>query len=174
MGKMTRKGIKRKAEYNRQYYIDNRNKVLAQIKRYYQKNKVKIAKRNKKYYEDNVKRITLRQRKYENSKYDSSVAFRRYKSEKSRREYHALRMEVFKTLGGPRCVECGYPDIMALQIDHIDGGGMKDIRSFSSNKTYMRHIIKNPVGYQVLCANCNRIKVYENNELRRSRYAKKS
>jgi len=54
---------------------------------------------------------------------------------------HNSRQKVVDSLGGV-CVRCGFSDIRALQIDHI------------KNK------------YQLLCANCNWIKRYEDKEKR--------
>jgi len=63
---------------------------------------------------------------------------------------------------------CGFTDIRALQIDHINGGGTKEFKQKNSGGIY-KHILGLPldkvhVNYQILCANCNRIKVYKNHE----------
>lgn len=74
-----------------------------------------------------------------------------------------IRQAVLRILGY-KCSKCGYDkDWRALQIDHISGGGKKDIMGLS----LYRKIIKEGAGdtYQLLCANCNFIKRYENNEL---------
>jgi len=60
---------------------------------------------------------------------------------------------------GNKCVRCGFDDIRALQLDHIEGDGYK-----YSKETYYRRlqsIITHPERVQVLCANCNWIKRYE-------------
>jgi len=59
----------------------------------------------------------------------------------------------------PCCAFCGESDIIVLQIDHINGGGTrhrKEIHEATGNSFYY-WLIKNnyPSGYQVLCANCN-------------------
>lgn len=78
-----------------------------------------------------------------------------------------LHGRVIKALGG-KCVKCGFLDIRALQIDHIKGGGNKEMK-LKGYKTIYYEIIKNPESmkdrYQVLCANCNWIKRYENKEV---------
>jgi hypothetical protein len=55
-----------------------------------------------------------------------------------------------------------YTDIRALEIDHIHGGGLAHFRSIGrmgGNGFYKWLITRGfPEGYQVLCANCNRIK----------------
>jgi hypothetical protein len=74
-----------------------------------------------------------------------------------------LRMEVLKVLGD-KCVRCGFSDWQCLQIDHIKGGGEKERKRLRNNLTLYRNIIKNQEGYQLLCANCNQKKRYENQE----------
>jgi hypothetical protein len=69
--------------------------------------------------------------------------------------------------GTMKCAKCGYSDIRALCIDHINGGGRKHaikLRKMGTN-LYPWLIKQNfPIGYQVLCANCNNIKKIENKE----------
>lgn len=66
------------------------------------------------------------------------------------------------------CVRCGFLDIRALSIDHIDGGGSehtKRIKKVGFN--FYRYLQKHsyPTGYQTLCMNCQWIKRIENGEL---------
>jgi hypothetical protein len=88
--------------------------------------------------------------------------------EKARRLRKEKRQEVVRVLGG-KCVKCGFSDIRALQIDHINGGGTKELKEFYSmgKIKYYKSIIENELRnnkYQLLCANCNWIKRFENNE----------
>lgn len=70
--------------------------------------------------------------------------------------------------GKPECARCGFNDIRALQIDHINGGGTshrKHLGSLGGSHFYRwLKLNKYPKGYQVLCANCNWIKRAEMNE----------
>lgn len=70
--------------------------------------------------------------------------------------------------GVPTCAHCGFCDIRALSIDHINGGGSRHQREISN--TIYRWLINNdfPDGYQVLCMNCQFIKREEKNEYRAS------
>lgn len=79
---------------------------------------------------------------------------------------NAKRRQKLIALFGGKCAICGYDkDWRAFQIDHINGGGTKEIRSFNSTLAYYRHILDcNGKGYQLLCANCNQIKRFENKE----------
>ena len=75
-----------------------------------------------------------------------------------------MRKSVISKLGNV-CVICGFSDYRALQIDHINGGGSKHRKSFSSNISFLRDVLKdNGTKYQLLCANCNWIKRFQNNE----------
>lgn len=67
---------------------------------------------------------------------------------------------------GNKCIHCGFEDWRALQIDHIEGGGRKECREIGSDGIQRKVIaMEHPeTEYQCLCANCNWIKRYENNE----------
>jgi len=73
-------------------------------------------------------------------------------------------MKAITKLGG-KCAICGFSDERALQIDHIKGGGIQDVKKHGNHYTMYKHILENPDGYQVLCANCNWIKRHRNHEL---------
>ena len=66
------------------------------------------------------------------------------------------------------CRRCGFSDIRALSIDHINGGGYKHIRTIKGD--FYSWLIKSnyPTGFQVLCMNCQWLKRDENHECRRS------
>ena len=78
-----------------------------------------------------------------------------------------LRAAVLAFLGG-RCVQCGFADGRALQVDHINGGGRQDRLKYGTSPAgYYRHILKDTTSkYQLLCANCNWIKRVEKQEYR--------
>lgn len=79
-----------------------------------------------------------------------------------------LRTELLSKLGN-KCTRCGFSDIRALQIDHINGGGTKEGKRLGRGENYINKLLsmsdyelKNK--YQLLCPNCNWIKRIENNE----------
>jgi len=76
------------------------------------------------------------------------------------------RKDILLFLGG-QCsnTQCGFVDWRALQIDHVNGGGMKELREIGGYhyKLYQR-VRANPQDYQCLCANCNWIKRHEHGE----------
>jgi hypothetical protein len=65
-------------------------------------------------------------------------------------------------------VKCGFSDINALSIDHINGGGSRHRRelSISSGSSFYRWLEINdfPEGFQTLCMNCQYTKKKENKE----------
>lgn len=77
-----------------------------------------------------------------------------------------VREQILDALG-PRCVQCGFADRRALQIDHVHNDGAEERRALhpkypraTATKKYYLHILCN-IGsgrYQVLCANCNWVK----------------
>ena len=78
-----------------------------------------------------------------------------------------LRKATIEALGG-KCIKCGFSDTRALQIDHINGGGSKERKNKTFKGIFHRNVIKSFLiqenKYQLLCANCNWIKRYDNNE----------
>ncbi len=90
-----------------------------------------------------------------------------YQTERARR----IRRDVIQALGG-KCKRCGFDDFRALQIDHVNGGGLKEFKAKGSGTGHYVRVAKvikenpNQTTYQVLCANCNWIKRAENNESR--------
>lgn len=78
-----------------------------------------------------------------------------------------LRQSVLEALGG-KCQKCGFEDKRALQIDHINGGGSKERKEKGFGGNFHKHVLKsfmaNEQKYQLLCANCNWIKRFENKE----------
>ena len=81
-----------------------------------------------------------------------------------------IRNELFEILGRS-CVRCGFSDMRALQLDHVYGGGLREIKDFKSNyqmyKFYLQNSSLCKIRLQVLCANCNWIKRYDNNEVKK-------
>lgn len=95
-------------------------------------------------------------------------------SDANYRDKLKTKLKAFNILGG-KCSKCKFKDHRALQLDHINGERAKDPIS-GSGYSYYRHkfIIDYPkkakVIYQLLCANCNWIKRYENKEFIHSKH----
>jgi Zn-finger protein len=90
---------------------------------------------------------------------------RRIDAERIRRWRLHQRQKMITILGG-KCVKCGFADIRALQIDHVNGGGCKEFKEDGFVRTnYHNKVMEDKSGsYQLLCANCNWIKRHENDE----------
>ena len=58
---------------------------------------------------------------------------------------------------GGHCSCCGCSDIRVLGIDHILGGGRKHREEVGFGTVFYKRVIDDgfPVGYRVLCHNCN-------------------
>ncbi len=156
----------KKKECDRLYHLKNRDRIRAQQKEYYQRNREKMILYAKNYRLDNLEKVRVSGR-IANQKYYKKTSIRQ--SFTNATLWKELRIKTLNSLGGTVCVRCGFSDIRALQIDHINGGGKKHIESFSSNKTYHKYVREHPKEFQVLCANCNRIKVIEDRELRKKK-----
>lgn len=61
------------------------------------------------------------------------------------------------------CIKCGFSDIRALSIDHVNGGGTKHrkILGLQAGYIFYKWLIDSgfPDGYQVLCMNCQFITI---------------
>lgn len=81
-----------------------------------------------------------------------------------RRQYRRTRTDLLQLLGNS-CVVCGCNDRRALQFDHINGGGKKEFKRFgcsgNAHEYYSKHPEQAKMKLQVLCANCNWIKRFQ-------------
>jgi len=82
-----------------------------------------------------------------------------------------LRRKILEKFGSA-CNRCGFSDSRALQIDHVEGGGAKEIRTTEAVTYYKRVLADTSGKYQLLCANCNWIKRAENRECFKSKVDK--
>ena len=94
-----------------------------------------------------------------------------YKKIADKRHRKKLKMDVLSYYSQKeiRCVHCGIKNVNILTIDHIEGGGLKHLKTIGgSGARFYRWLRKNnyPVGFQVLCHNCQWIKRRDNNENR--------
>jgi len=90
--------------------------------------------------------------------------------ENANKSYKHLR-EILLEILGKKCVRCGYNDIRILQIDHIRGGGLREIKEFGSSYSMLKFYVVNQdqisKNLQLLCPNCNWMKRMVNNENRK-------
>lgn len=79
-----------------------------------------------------------------------------------------IRAIVLAKLGN-KCRRCHFKDPRTLQIDHVLGGSAKLYRSVHHGQLLLG-LAKGTIplaDFQLLCANCNWVKRYENNEASR-------
>jgi hypothetical protein len=132
----------------RLYYETHREKIRA------------IAKQWDKDHPDIVKARHLRYRlKHPN-----------YQREYVKHKSQLRRLQLFDILKQHVCIKCACSDKRALTFDHINGkGGQTNLKMFGTRSTRYEYYIKHPDEFrrefQVLCANCNIIKKFENGEV---------
>lgn len=85
---------------------------------------------------------------------------------KSARDYNARRRKETLDFFGGKCVRCGFDDVRALHIDHVNGGGKKERDGgrhglFDLWKITRKDPVMARATFQLLCANCNSIKRHE-------------
>ena len=121
-------------------------------KTWYLENKERESSRKRKWYQRNKKRLSL---KREKNKVEKNTYLKG--------RYLSLKKRLFEFLGN-KCAICGFSNIFALQLDHINGGGNRERKKLKSATSIYLKALKHPENYQILCANCNWIKRGINNE----------
>lgn len=95
---------------------------------------------------------------------------REYMKPRSKRETAEIKRRVLThySRGILACVKCGFSNIDALSIDHINGNGNQHRRELGDKRgvKFYKWLIAEefPEGYQTLCMNCQFIKARTNNE----------
>ena len=115
-------------------------------KKYYQKHKKEIQKKHNQYNRTHKKWFLNYHKKYRLER----------------------RLKLIKLLGD-KCKKCSIKDWMVLEIEHIKGDGYKDREKFGTlgpkfYTYYLHHTIEAKKRLQILCANCHKIKTYNNGE----------
>lgn len=143
---------KRDPEKAREYYLANRERVLATGRAYRKNFPEKQKERSRRWFEAN------RDRKMALNK--AWCAANKEKIDARRKERNwALKHAVWAQYGGSICSCCGTREQEFLTVDHINGGGGKHrvaLRQAGSANIY-RWLVEQqfPAGYRVLCMNCN-------------------
>lgn len=151
-------------EYQRSWYQKNIERQRAAGKLWYHSNKERASQYSKEWSSkpENQERRRQYLRKWR-------LTHRERNNEQSLKDRRDKRNRVFALLGG-KCVRCGFKDSRALQVDHIKhvGGGLKKrTRDREIAIPLYRAILrgdKDISRYQLLCANCNTIKWWEERE----------
>lgn len=129
-------------------------------KKYYQKHKKYEHERKvRRYWKDVEETRRFWREYYHNHRNETSLRVKRNRAK------NKILVLTYYGGGELKCKRCGETNINVLCIDHINGGGVKHRKSIGNGNIY--GWLKGrqfPEGYQTLCANCNYIKKYENNE----------
>ncbi len=149
----------------KKWYIEHKDAVKLRQREYEKSHKVSINKRKRKYRQR--PHIAEHLRAYNLKRYHDDAEYRKRCLRLAKEKRIQKRRELIEFMGAV-CQKCGFEDARALQIDHINGGGRNEFRKnprLVKIKVYFEHIRKNRTNYQLLCANCNWIKRFENNEI---------
>lgn len=93
------------------------------------------------------------EKKHKLQKRDTSIHGHRCRN---RHEERRLRVLSYYSAGPPICAECGITDVAMLCLDHIMGDGAEHRKQLNGKNIYTWIVENNyPVGFQVLCHNCN-------------------
>jgi hypothetical protein len=183
--------------YCKQYYLSHKKERIAYFHNHYEQNKEYILARNRKYNLMHKRENSLNKMKYyrahllERAEYNithtdyikkkqreyvlsgkAKMTSKKYSLNhpEKRIEYQLkIKTDVLTYYGNGKCacVRCGYNDIRALSIDHINGNGANQRKNIEGAFCYNWLKTNNyPEGYQTLCMNCQFIKRKENKENR--------
>lgn len=79
------------------------------------------------------------------------------------RSYMERLRERAHAIFGAVCSTCGNDDHRVLEIHHANGDGAEERKTAKNMRQRLMAVIdKQGYGYQLLCANCHRIKEWEN------------
>lgn len=169
MNHRTEEQKQRDQEYGRQvmkkcrsHRTEKQKEQIRQYKKlYYRKHieQMRLAQRI-----DNPK-LTEEQRQHRrNSKKAYDKKYKPIHRKKANEHYKLLRQEIIYHYSNEtmRCAKCGFSDIRALTIDHINGGGCKHHKQIKQPIVYwIKHNNFPKDMFQVLCMNCQHLKRLE-------------
>lgn len=122
------------------------------LKKYYIIKKEELQIKRKKWREKNKEKLKIKQKEYQERKKEEIKI-------KSKLHRDKIKLEVLKYYSEneiPNCKMCGENHNEFLEIDHIKGGGREHKRNINRSTLHI-WLKKNnyPIGYQILCSNCN-------------------
>jgi hypothetical protein len=134
--------------YYRKYRSENREKDNAAKAEWLSRNKDKVREQY----------IARRKSKIAAMTEAELVAFRKFESDKAKRQSAAIKNKVFIAYGGWRCACCGESERSFLTIDHMLNNGSQLRREgvHGHSTKFYRWLVREgfPANFQVLCMNC--------------------
>jgi len=122
----------------------------------------------------NTNKQNIYYRKHPDIVISNNLKYRQKNPDKVRawvnKSYLLMRTKVLTHYGNDKCacVKCGFDDIRALSIDHINGYGKKPTKTYSNRSGtglyYWLVRLNYPEGFQTLCMNCQFVKRAINKE----------
>ena len=144
---------------NKAWYQKNKERLNVKSRAYYQKNKEELKALSRKYYQEHREEIIPK------------LIVRARRHRKEHREYYLranqkVKEQVLIYYGGGKlaCVKCGFSDVRALTIDHINNDGFRERQAKWKGGVHLCYALRGrgfPKGYQTLCFNCQWIKELE-------------
>lgn len=121
---------------------------------------------------ENIIRKNNKQHEY-HLRNKNNPAYLKRNAENQKRSRYKIKLEAFthySTNGEIKCAKCGFLDVRALGLDHINNDGIAHKKTI--NAKYPRQVTGTlvyrdlkrrgwPTGFQILCYNCNWIKYIE-------------
>lgn len=155
----------KKQAYDRRYFQEHKEELSAKNREYMQTHP---EQRKKKVQRDLLRRKTLPE--VAKRARECSSKWRQRNPDKVAEAQanwkYKIKVEVLSHYGngGLACVSCGFSDIRALTLDHINNNGAEERRAnkvVKSGGTWLYQWLRRqgyPGGYQTLCMNCQFIK----------------
>jgi hypothetical protein len=159
--------MKNSLQYNQDYYLNNREKILKKNSTWNKLNKERRSYNQKKLYRNNKEKYIKKAKDYQinlMTKLTPEEIEERRKERNSKRNIYNKKIRLivlqFYSAPIPFCNCCGEKQYEFLSIDHINGGGNEHRRTFTKDGKggNIYHWLKRndfPPGFQILCHNCN-------------------
>lgn len=125
-------------EYLKEYRKTHKAEIREQQRIYRSRNQDKCKEYYRRYYRKNKQKVLERKRSYRKR----------------------IKEEILTHYGNGElaCIRCGYSNIDALSIDHINGNGGEHRKTIGNSIYGWLRTNNYPEGYQTLCMNCQMIK----------------
>jgi hypothetical protein len=147
---------------SKEYYEAHKEELKEYKYNYYRLHKERISALNRLYNQTNREKLSLQRKKWHEANKDKVKEWNVVYHKRRQRE---LKYKVLTHYGNGKCacVQCGFDNIHALSIDHINGKGnehRRQIKTFGGRFYHWLVANNYPEGFQTLCMNCQFIKKF--------------